>query len=144
MKQAAVKAKALKGKGRKSNKSSTISHLKKPANLTVIEWQAILRKQISGLQKFRITNVGTGMVFSDYTVYNTATQNSYKVALRSKDNTLNFCSCYDFKTNQLGTCKHIEAVLSGINKSQYCASCLTGTMNLPIHLFIFLTVEAEK
>lgn len=143
MKHAAVKTKVPKGKSRKSNKSSTISHLKKPTNLTVMEWQAILRKQIAVLQKFRITNVGNGKVFSDYTVHNTATQNSYKVALRSKDNTLNFCSCYDFKTNQLGTCKHIEAVLSGINKKPILRKLLNRKYE-PGYTSIYLSYRGSR
>ncbi len=35
----------------------------------------------------------------------------YRVQIRSTTERLNRCSCDDFATNQLGTCKHIEAVL---------------------------------
>jgi len=35
----------------------------------------------------------------------------YRVQIRSRTERLNRCSCDDFATNQLGTCKHIEAVL---------------------------------
>ena len=31
---------------------------------------------------------------------------------------MNFCSCFDFKTNQLGTCKHIEAVIHSFSGSK--------------------------
>jgi len=34
----------------------------------------------------------------------------YTVELRSLDERINSCSCPDFETNGLGTCKHIEAV----------------------------------
>ena len=36
---------------------------------------------------------------------------SYTVVLRSLTEALNSCDCPDFRSNQLGTCKHIEAVL---------------------------------
>ena len=36
----------------------------------------------------------------------------YQIELRSLQHTINSCSCRDFETNGLGTCKHIEAVLS--------------------------------
>ena len=36
---------------------------------------------------------------------------SYAVQIRSRTDRLNTCTCPDFRTNQLGTCKHIEAVL---------------------------------
>ncbi len=94
-----------------------ISNTKKPANLSDEEWQTALRKQFGSLNTYTITNIGSGLVYSDYKVINSQTKGNYKVALRSKDNTHNFCSCVDFKINQLGTCKHIEAVLKNINNN---------------------------
>jgi len=41
---------------------------------------------------------------------------SYRVHLRSLHRRANFCTCPDFATNQLGTCKHIEAVLHKVRK----------------------------
>jgi len=40
----------------------------------------------------------------------------YNVTIRSLNRRANFCSCPDFANNQLGTCKHIEAVLHTIGK----------------------------
>ncbi len=40
----------------------------------------------------------------------------YRVTLRSLHQRTNFCTCPDFATNQLGTCKHIEAVRHKISK----------------------------
>lgn len=39
---------------------------------------------------------------------------SYTVHIRSLDERRNYCTCPDLATNQLGTCKHIEAVLHKI------------------------------
>ncbi len=110
-----VKKKNAKGKY-KSKLGPLLSNTKKPDHLTAIEWQTILRKQIAERSVFKISNIGDGLVYSDYHVYNSGTKNTYKVALRTSNNSLNYCSCYDFKTNQLGTCKHIEAVLLYIHK----------------------------
>ncbi len=41
---------------------------------------------------------------------------SYRVNIRSLTQRNNYCNCPDFATNQLGTCKHIEAVLHKIRK----------------------------
>ncbi len=41
---------------------------------------------------------------------------SYRVHIRSLNRRANFCTCPDFATNQLGTCKHVEAVLHGVRK----------------------------
>ena len=40
----------------------------------------------------------------------------YTVHVRSLQRRANYCTCPDFATNQLGTCKHIEAVLHQLGK----------------------------
>ncbi len=40
----------------------------------------------------------------------------YEVTIRSLNRRANICTCPDFANNQLGTCKHIEAVLHRISK----------------------------
>jgi hypothetical protein len=112
----------------KTNKSkkkqNDISYHKKPDNLSLDEWQIGLRRQFAARQEFKITNIGREAVFSDYSVYNPLTGNSYKVAIRSNPEEIasgenfNFCTCYDFKTNGLGTCKHVEAVIGQIRKKK--------------------------
>jgi len=87
-----------------------VSYHKKPDDLTLEEWQYALRKQFAETHFFNVRNKGVHPVYSDFDVYNPETKLTYKVALRSKDNSANFCECGDFKTNGLGTCKHIEAV----------------------------------
>ncbi len=39
---------------------------------------------------------------------------SYQVFVRGKDSPANYCSCPDFATNALGTCKHLEAALKAL------------------------------
>ena len=41
---------------------------------------------------------------------------SYRVTIRSLSKRSNVCNCQDYAINQLGTCKHIEAVLHKISK----------------------------
>ena len=86
--------------------------------MTDREWQTALRKQIAENEVFVIKNTGTQPVYSDYTVYSPKSKNVYRIALRSKDNSRNFCACPDFKTNLLGTCKHIEAVRRQLSKKR--------------------------
>ena len=40
----------------------------------------------------------------------------YRVHIRSLTRRANYCTCPDFATNELGTCKHVEAVLHRIGK----------------------------
>lgn len=46
----------------------------------------------------------------EYNVTNAAKTQTYKVVYRGEDCSWNYCSCMDFKTSHLGTCKHIERV----------------------------------
>ncbi len=89
------------------------------------EWQKALRKQFIEKNSFDINNLGNHPVYSDFSVYNPDTTNTYKVAIRSNPRQIetgindNFCSCYDFKTNRLGTCKHIEAVMRKLYRNTH-------------------------
>jgi hypothetical protein len=83
----------------------------KPGELTVEEWQAALRKQYALEQKFKVRDIGTEPLYSDYEVYNPESNRTYKVSIRDNISSCNFCSCPDFKVNTLGTCKHVEFVL---------------------------------
>ncbi len=95
-----------------------ISYHRKPDNLTLEEWQVALRRQFGkdNEHEFRIINVGNREFFSDFQVTNALTNNTYKVAIRSADDSLNYCECFDFKTNRLGVCKHISAVMHHLSE----------------------------
>ena len=50
--------------------------------------------------------------FSEFRVSNPASKSSYRVAIRGMGPGGNFCSCPDYATSELGTCKHIEFTLT--------------------------------
>ena len=75
-------------------------------------WQLQLRRQFGSEQPFLIENVGEHPVFSEFRVTNPERGSVYRVAIRAAAPGRNFCSCSDFKTNSLGTCKHIEFTLA--------------------------------
>jgi superfamily II DNA or RNA helicase len=101
----------LKKQGMKRNIPDAVPYHRKPSELSLEEWQRALRKQFAGLKSFGIEKLGRDLVFTDYRVTNPENRNSYKVSLRDNLHSMNFCECMDFKTNLLGTCKHIEAVI---------------------------------
>jgi SNF2 family DNA or RNA helicase len=78
------------------------------------EEQIDIRRQRAREGRFRIENVGKKKVFSDYRVTNPQTGGQYAVAIRGMDVGENSCTCPDFKSNTLGTCKHVEAVLESL------------------------------
>ncbi len=95
-----------------------ISHTHKPADLTPADWQRALRRQFGRAQAFRWENLGDEPIFSDFHVMNPASRSRYRVAIRGLDAGDNRCSCPDFATNELGTCKHIEFVLAKLLKKR--------------------------
>jgi SNF2 family DNA or RNA helicase len=78
------------------------------------EEQIDIRRQRAREGRFRIENLGKKRVFSDYRVINPQTGGQYSVSIRGLDVGENSCTCPDFKSNTLGTCKHIEAVLDSL------------------------------
>ncbi len=88
-----------------------VSRLHRSAEMSLEEWQRQLRKQFGSDQPFLIENIGEQPIFSEFRVTNPTSGSVYRVAMRSAAPGRNFCSCFDFKTNSLGTCKHIEFTL---------------------------------
>ncbi|HVS38493.1 MAG TPA: DEAD/DEAH box helicase [Gemmataceae bacterium] len=78
------------------------------------EEQIDIRRRRAAAEAFRIQNLGRNRVFSDYQVSNPTSGGQYRVSIRGFDVGDNHCDCPDFRTNTLGTCKHIEAVLAAL------------------------------
>lgn len=89
-----------------------LSRTRRPADLEVPDWQAALRRQFGREQNFGLDNLGQEPVFSDFRVSNPVNGMRYRVAIRGAAPGQNFCSCPDYATNDLGTCKHIEFTLA--------------------------------
>ncbi len=98
-------------KKKRSTKKKKVSYYKQPHDLSIRAWQTSLRKQFGEKQTYALENLGNHKVWSDFKVINPENKNTYRVAIRGTEVGDNFCSCYDFKTNTLGTCKHIEWTL---------------------------------
>ena len=105
-------------KGRKTSQRSTtpprLSRQRQPADLPVDDWQRELRRQFGREQRFGFENLGDDPVFSEFAVYNPDSRRRYRVVIRGDQPGDNRCSCPDFSTNDLGTCKHIEFTLAQI------------------------------
>src|ERR1700761_4608958 len=102
----------------KAGKPAKLSRLQKPANMSLEQWQIELRRQFGREQAFKLVNLGEHPVFSEFRVTNPQSRNSYKVRIRGRGVGENACSCPDFATNTLGTCKHIEFTLSRLERKR--------------------------
>ena len=101
---------------RKQHKENKLSRLHKPDAMSLEQWQMALRRQFGREQKFKLKNVGSQEIFSDFDVTNPQSKRTYHVAIRGQSPGDNYCSCPDFATNTLGTCKHIEFTLARLQR----------------------------
>ncbi len=115
----------------------------KPEELNIEDWQKALRRQFAKDNLFGVSKLDDEQVFGDYEVINPINNSTYKVAIRSKDNSLNFCSCLDFKTNHLGTCKHIEAVKWKIESTAKSRK-IFKTNYIPSYTSVFLQYKDKR
>ena len=100
------------------NVKKKLSRLRKPEDMSLEAWQTELRRQFGREQNFRLKNLGTEPIFSDFEVTNPETKRTYRVAIRGAALGENFCSCPDFAVNTLGTCKHIEFTLAKLGRKR--------------------------
>lgn len=89
-----------------------------------MEWQTQLRRQFGRDQAFVLEKLGPERIFSEYSVTNPQTRGRYRVAIRGVEPGSNYCSCPDFATNDLGTCKHIEFTLERLRARRGGAKAL--------------------
>ncbi|RJX27143.1 MAG: DEAD/DEAH box helicase [Desulfurivibrio sp.] len=83
---------------------------------------AIKERMKRGRSEVRVEPLNGAVWFGDWQAASAGSgsgsnlQRRYRVTIRSLQQRANLCTCPDFANNQLGTCKHIEAVLHKIRK----------------------------
>ena len=140
-----AKADKASGKGKnsqraKKSKRQKVSYYVKPENMSLEEWQIKLRKQAAQLERFVIQCVDEELCPGEYLVRNPQKNNDYKVVYRGRNSSWNYCSCMDFKTSRLGTCKHIEAVKFWIARKSY----LHVHKETPSYTSVYLSYRGER
>ena len=119
---ATSKKSSAKGKSTKKKSQAVripkISWVVKPDGMEIKEWQRALRKQVAAEEAMGVSAVDERNVPGEYEVRNPQTRQTYKVVYRGEDSPWNYCSCMDFKTNHLCTCKHIEKVKLWISETR--------------------------
>jgi ERCC4-related helicase len=108
---------AMKSKT-KPNKEPKLSRTHAPADLSPLDWQRGLRRQFGREQSFGLENLSSEPFFSEFRVSNPVSKSSYRVAIRGPGPGGNFCSCPDYATSELGTCKHLEFTLAQLEKKR--------------------------
>lgn len=122
-----------------NTKPPKISYQSRPDGMTLEQWQVALRRQAAAKEHFVISETDRKMLPGYYRVYNPDTRNSYNVVYRGDDSVWNYCSCMDFKSSRLGTCKHVEAVQLWISEhnKRVCK-------NIPAYTSVYLSYRGER
>lgn len=143
----------MKSEAKKKNRNSRkrkiddtipkVSYYRKPTDMSIDEYQILLRKQYAETEKFDIRKLSPEPVYADYNVQQVGSKRWHRVALRHPNPGLNFCTCLDFKTNQLGTCKHIEYVWVYL-KSKKVSVRLIANVPVPDYSSLYIKYGAER
>ena len=94
----------------KQNTRQRLSNAVKPVDMGLEEWQVALRQQQALREHFVISETSPLFSPGEYQVRNPRSRSQYKVIYRGAYSPWNYCSCPDFRTSGLGTCKHVEGV----------------------------------
>src|SRR5882762_6921598 len=128
---------------RKSNKESKLSPIHAPAGLSPVEWQRGLRRQFGREQVFGLENLGSEPFFTEFRVSNPVSKSSYRVAIRGKGPGGNFCSCPDYATSELGTCKHLEFTIAQLEKKRGAKTAFARGYQ-PVFSELYLRNEGKR
>jgi len=113
-----MKSKRAAPKSTTRSAEPKLSRTHAPTDLSPVDWQRGLRRQFGREQAFGLENLTDEPFFSEFRVTNPASKSSYRVVIRGKGPGGNFCSCPDYATGELGTCKHIEFTLARLEKKR--------------------------
>ncbi|MDR2968951.1 MAG: DEAD/DEAH box helicase [Tannerellaceae bacterium] len=119
--------------------AAKVSYHYRPDNMTLQDWQIALRRQAAIKEKFVISEKGKKEYPGYYTVINPTSNREYKVVYRGNASPWNYCACMDFKSSQLGTCKHLEGVKLWI-KEKRRRVCRTA----PPYSSVYLSYQGER
>jgi len=74
------------------------------------------RRERARAERMTVKSADPGQPWTDFAVSSTVSGKTYRVAVRGREPGSSYCSCPDFRTNTLGTCKHILHVLAKLSR----------------------------
>ncbi|MDE5642361.1 MAG: DEAD/DEAH box helicase [Muribaculaceae bacterium] len=105
--------------------------------MTLEQWQKALRRQAAANEHFGIKEPLDDAC--PFVVSSAKSGRAYKVYYFGSESTQNRCECMDFKTSQLGTCKHIEAISLAKN-GRYARRIYKK----PLHTYVYVDYPAGR
>lgn len=99
------------------------------------------RAQRAKSERMRIKSSDARTPWADYAVTSLASGKTYRVALRGLEPGESYCTCPDFRTNTLGTCKHVMKV-AAFARRRFTARHL-GRAYRPRRIAVHLRYDGE-
>lgn len=82
----------------------------------IVERALADRRERARTERMKVQPSEGSSPWADYLVTSLVSGKSYRVALRGLEPGRSFCTCPDFRTNTLGTCKHVMKVASVVRR----------------------------
>lgn len=97
------------------------------------------RRQRAKDERFQVERLGDDPIYAAFRIVSLGSENTYTVHIRDLSAPgANGCTCPDFLVNQLGTCKHLEAVVNHLQEHERIAF-RRARLTPPPHAHIYLT-----
>ncbi len=106
-----------------------------------VQTQIERRQQRAREEITKVVNKGNHPLFSLFEV-TSLSGHTYRVEIHSLDERRNTCTCPDYRTNLIGTCKHVEGVLIYLREA-YGQQLTTLIRQRPSGTQIYLQYEAD-
>ena len=94
--------------------------------------QALKERRDKGRREVQVRHVSGAPDFGTWAAHSVTPtggiRRDYRVLIRSLEHDINYCDCRDFAYNQLGTCKHIEAVRYKLRNSPAASAVTTSVV----------------
>jgi hypothetical protein len=92
---------------------------KVPAELSedaIVEQALSDRRERARTERMKVQSLNGSTPWADYLVTSLVSGKTYRIALRGLEAGRSYCTCPDFRTNTLGTCKHVIKVASIVRR----------------------------
>ncbi len=99
------------------------------------------RRERARTERMQVQSGDKDQPWTDYVVTSTLSGKTYRIALRGLESGQAFCTCPDFRTNTLGTCKHVMKVTQTVRR-RFDAAQLKRTFR-PKGIAVFVNYGEE-
>ncbi len=99
------------------------------------------RRERARTERMQVQAEDKDQPWTDYVVTSTLSGKTYRIALRGLESGQAFCTCPDFRTNTLGTCKHVMKVTQTVRR-RFDAAQLKRTFR-PKGIAVFVNYGEE-